>query len=141
MRATALRKAAPLSRTHNSLHPQGLAARFSQGAEADHHQHQYDVLDDQKTDGDPTVEGIDFPFVGEQLDNDDGAGKGEGYCHVQRGHHRQTQAQGQKEADYRGKQDLAQSGGQGHPTHGFNQMKIQLEAHHEQQQGYAHMGQ
>ena len=70
-----------MRRTHSSLQPR-LAAGFSQGAETDHHQHHHDVLDDQKPDGDAAVEGIDFPFVGEQFDNNDGAGKGEGHGYI-----------------------------------------------------------
>jgi hypothetical protein len=48
--------------------------------DAQHH----DVLDDEHAQGHPPVQSVDFSLVGEQLDDDDRAGKGERDRHVNR---------------------------------------------------------
>jgi hypothetical protein len=43
----------------------------------DHREHDDQVLDDQEAERDAAVEAVDLALVGEQLDDDDGARKGE----------------------------------------------------------------
>ena len=71
------------------------------------------------------MQGIDLPFIREQFDDDNGAGKGQGHRHIEGSQGGQTQPQGDQKAEQRGKQHLSQASGQGHRSHGTDQMQIQ----------------
>lgn len=113
----------------------------SQGRQADHHQHHHDVLDDQKADGNPPVQGVDLPFIGEELDDDDRAGKGEGHRDIEGGHRLQAQGHRQKIADEGSEKNLAQARGQRHFPQGAYQVEVEPEPHHEKQNSDPHLGQ
>ena len=56
------------------------------------------ILNYQEFYGNPTVQRIDLPFIGEQLHDDDRAGEGEANGDVDRLHGCKTKPEGQQEA-------------------------------------------
>ncbi len=87
------------------------------------------------------MQGVDFIFIGQELDDNDGAGKGQGHGYVNRMNQCHAESQGNKKTDRRGKKDLPGASGQGDRPGGSYEIQIQLEAHDEKQQGDADFGQ
>ncbi len=117
------------------------AGACAEGGHPDHHQDDDDVLNDQEADRDPAMQGIDFLFVGQQLDDDDGAREGQRDAGIKRRNRGHAQRQGEHETEHRCEQHLPQPGRQCHRPHRAYDLQIQLEADHEKQQRYAHLGQ
>ena len=107
----------------------------------DHRQHHHQVLHDQKTERNLAVQGVDLPFVGEQLDDDDGGGKGQRHRHVEAGDRRQTETEADQIAEDRGEGHLPEPGRQRHRPQGPDQLHVELDAHQKQQHRDAELGQ
>lgn len=104
-------------------------------------QHHRDILHDQEAHRDATVQRINFALVGEQLDNDDGAGKGQRDGDVQRRQVRHAEGQRNQIAEYGGENDLSDAGRQRHRPQVLDQVQVELQPHHEQQQRHADLRQ
>ena len=104
------------------------------GGDANHHENHAEVLHDEKTDRDASVERIDLVLVRQQLDDDDGARERQGDCRVGGGERVHAHRDGNQEPDDRRDHDLADTGSQRHGAECPDGLKIELEADHEQQQ-------
>ncbi len=112
-----------------------------QGAHRHHGQHHRQVLHDQKTHRDAPVQRVELPLVGQQLDDDDRARKGQRHRHVQRRHHvfAQRQDQSKPQGDREGQ--LPQAGGQRHRADVPYVVPVEFEPDDEQQHRHADLGQ
>jgi len=122
------------------LGPAGIA-RAAQGAHGHHRQHHGEVLDDQEADGDASVQRVQLVFVREQLDDDDGAGKGQRHGDVDCLHGALAHQQREREAEDDGEGQLPEPRGQRHRPDIADMREVQLEPDHEQQHGDADLGQ
>jgi hypothetical protein len=116
----------------------GAAAQSGQQAHQHHHQK---VLGNQKTERQAAVQRVDLAFVPQQLDDDDGARKGQRETHYRGGGGRHAECGGQRRAGQRRQQHLCAAGEQRHWSQRAQQARIELQAHQEQQHRHAELAQ
>ncbi len=84
---------------------------------------------------------VQLVFVREQLDDDDGAGKGQRHGDVDRLHGALAHQQREREAEDDGEGQLPEPRGQRHRPDIADMREVELESDHEQQHGDADLGQ
>ena len=117
-----------------------LTIGLAECGKTDHDKHHHDILDNQKADRDAAVQGINLALVGEQLDDNDGAGKSQRYRNIDSRHVRQTEQQGKQVPYNRGKDNLTETRSECYRPDCSNDMQVQFQADHKQQQGDAEAG-
>jgi hypothetical protein len=107
-----------------------------------HHRHHHgEVLHDQEAHRDAAVQAVELALVGQQLDDDDGAGEGERHRDVQRLDPVAPECEHDAEADDDGEGELAEAGGQRHRPEVAHMVQVELETDDEQQHRDTHLRQ
>ncbi|OPZ16260.1 MAG: hypothetical protein BWZ10_01494 [candidate division BRC1 bacterium ADurb.BinA364] len=132
-----------LGRNFERRRPGRIAAcdRRSESRERHQRQDRRDVLHNQESQGDLSMQRIDLLFIRKQLDDDDRARKRERHRHVGCGNRLHAVCGGDNIADRGSEYDLAQPGGQRHGAGRADQRQIEFKTDDEQQQSDADLGQ
>ena len=116
-----------------------LSGARSQRRHDRHREHDRKVLYDQETERNPAVKGVEFAFVRQQLDDDDGAGKCEGDSHIKACNRRHAEADADQKPDDRREENLSNAGVQCDHAERPHQVEIELQANEEQEQRHAEL--